>query len=125
MSPVLFLFVIQAFLETLQLKTEPILFSHFPENKNGNLRTCKGRLLSQNTKAKGSLFNFNASFYVDDSFFCFQTKQELHQAATDLNKHFSRFGLIMHLGSNTSKSKSEAMFFPATLKQAKLEALEN
>ena len=31
----------------------------------------------------------------------------------------SHFGLIMHLGSNTVKSKSEAMFFPASLKQAR------
>jgi hypothetical protein len=125
MSPVLFLFMMQAFLETLQLKSEPILFSHFPKNKNGNLHTCKGRLLSQNTKAKGSLFSFDVSFYIDGSFFCFQTKQELHQAAINLNKHFSRFGLVMHISSNASKSKSEAMFFPTTLKQAKLEALEN
>jgi hypothetical protein len=31
----------------------------------------------------------------------------------------------MHICSNTSESKSKAMFFPATLKQAKLEALES
>ncbi len=61
--------MMQAFLETLQLKSQPILFSHFPQNKNGNLHTCKGRLLSQNTKAKGSLFSFNSSYYDDDSFF--------------------------------------------------------
>jgi hypothetical protein len=29
----------------------------------------------------------------------------------------------MHVGSSTSKSKSEAMFFPASLKQAKTEVL--
>ncbi len=31
----------------------------------------------------------------------------------------------MHIGSNDTKSKSEAMFFPSTLKQAKLEVLND
>ena len=62
--------------------------------------TCKGRLLSQPTSAKGKPFQFCSSFYV-------------------------RFGLIMHLGSETSKSKSEAMFFPASLKQARDELDNN
>jgi hypothetical protein len=45
----------------------------------------------------------------------------LYEAANILNKQFSCFGLTMHLGSSTSKSKSEAMFFPASLKEAKLQ----
>jgi len=118
-SSVLFLFVIQAFLDTLQLKTQPSQFAYFPENKNNNSKSQKGRLLSQNTTAKGSPFFFNSFFYVDDSFFLFNSRSELHQAIIELDKHFSRFGLIMHLGSNTVKSKSEAMFFPASLKQAR------
>ncbi len=55
MSPILFLFIIQAFRDTLNLEGQPIQFSHFPENKNGNTKTCKGRLLSQNPSAKGSV----------------------------------------------------------------------
>ena len=125
MSPVLFLFVIQAFLDTLQLSSRPTRYSYFPENKNGNLNTTKGRLISQNTSAKGSLFEFTSSFYVDDSFFVFETRQELLQAITELDKHFARFGLIMHLGSETTKSKSEAMFFPTSLKQARSDQTNN
>jgi hypothetical protein len=75
MSPVLFLYVIHAFTETLRLDAHPTQFAFFPENKNGNLSTCKGRLLSQCTSAKGKPFHFNSSFYVDDSFFIFQTRQ--------------------------------------------------
>jgi len=52
MSSVLFLFVIQAFLDTLKLQAQPVQYAFFPENKNGNLATIKGRLLSQNTSAK-------------------------------------------------------------------------
>ena len=114
MFPVLFRFVIQAsFLDTLQIQSQPVQFSYFPENKNGNSNTCKDRLLSQNNTAKGTTFSFNSSFYIDDSFFVFQTHQELLQAIIDLNKHFARFGLIMHLGSDNIKSKSEAMYFSA------------
>ena len=118
MSPVLFLFVIQAFVDTLNLNIQPTQFAYFPENKNGNLATIKGRLLSQDTSAKGTPLPFNTSFYVDDSFFLFSTKQELQQAIETLDKHFARFGLIMHLGSKKQKSKSEAMYFPPSLQQA-------
>ena len=125
MSAVLFLYVIHAFTETLRIDAQPTQFAFFPENKNGNLSTCKGRLLSQSSTAKGKPFYFNSSFYVDDSFFIFQTRHELLQTIIQLDKHFSRFGLIMHLGSEKSKSKSEAMFFPASLKQAKNESDNN
>jgi hypothetical protein len=118
MSSVLFLFVMQAFLDTLQLDAQPIQFSYFPENKNGNLATCKGRLLEQSTTAKGTPFDFCSSFYVDDSFFIFNNKQELHDSQVQLNKHFARFSLTMHVGSSTTKSKTECIFFPATLKLA-------
>ncbi len=121
MSPVLFLFVIQAFLDTLKLKSQKINFAYFPENKNGKAETAKGRLVNQNTKAKGVAFELQSSFYVDDSFFVFQNKDELHEAAGVLNNHFTRLGLKMHLGSDSSKSKSEAMYFPASLKEAKMQ----
>jgi hypothetical protein len=62
---------------------------------------------------------------IDDGFFIFQNREELHQATINLNANFAKFGLTMHIGSNAAKSKSEAMFFPATLKQAKLEVCNN
>ena len=125
MLPILFLFVMQAFLDTLQLPTPPGLFSHFPENKNGNPSSQKGCLLSQNPRAKGTPFAFSSSFYVDDSFFLFQSKSQLEQAVAELDKHFARFGLIMHLGTAKVRSKSEAMYFPPSLKQAREEFEKN
>jgi hypothetical protein len=124
MSPILFLFVIQAFLETLKIDTQPIRFSYFPENKNGNHKTCKGRLLSQNPSAKGTSFDFQTSFFVDDSFFLFHDCQELQKAIAKLDSHFARFGLIMHLGNGNKKSKSRCMYFPASLKDAVTQARE-
>ncbi len=119
MSLVLFLFVIEAFVDTFRLRAQPATFAYFPESKNGKLETVKGRLINQNTMAKGTAFDLQTSFYVDDSFFVFQSRDELCNAISKLDKHFSRFGLTMHLGSDTAKSKSEVMFFPASLKQAK------
>jgi len=124
MSPVLFLFVMHAFLQTLQLKCQPVHFTYFPDNKNGNLNSQKGRLLGQSSKAKGMPFSFSSSFYIDDSFL-FQSKEHLHQAIIELDKRFARFSLIMHLGSSKTKSKPEAMFFPTSLKQAKEEFDQN
>ena len=62
---------------------------------------------------------------MDDSFFVFETRQELLQAITELDKHFARIGLIIHLGSEATKSKSEAMFFPTSLKQARSDQTNN
>ena len=76
MSATLFLYVIHAFTETLHIDAHPTQFAFFPEYKNGNLSTCKGRLLSQSSTAKGKPFYFNSSFYVDNSFFIFQTRHD-------------------------------------------------
>jgi hypothetical protein len=46
MSPIFFLFVMQAFLDTIECNVQQPEFSFFPENKNGNLQTCKGKLLN-------------------------------------------------------------------------------
>jgi hypothetical protein len=51
--------------------------------------------------------------------FLFSTQNELEEAASKLQKHFERFGLIMHVGNSTTESKSEAMYFPPSLAEAK------
>ncbi len=107
------------FLDTIEINAQQIEFSFFPENKNGKLQTCKGRLLNQNTSAKGKTFYFRNALYVDDSMFLFNTRTELEETANRLQKHFARFGLIMHVGNSTTKSKSEAMYFPPSLAEAR------
>jgi hypothetical protein len=90
-----------------------------PPQKNGNLKNCKGRLLSQKSSAKGLPFEFRTSFFIYDSFFLIKNQPELQKAIAHLNSHFARFGLIMHLGNKSTNSKSECMYFPASLKDAK------
>jgi hypothetical protein len=118
MSLVLLLFVMQMFLDILSLDAQPIQYSYFPENKNGNMSTCNGRLLGQNSTVKGTPFDFHSSFCVDNSFFMFNNRHQLYNALILLNKHCACFGLSMHIGSSTTKSKTECMFFPATLNLA-------
>ena len=42
--------------------------------------------------------------------FLFSTQNDLEEAVSKLQEHFERFGLIMHVGNSTTKSKSEAMY---------------
>jgi len=118
MAPVLFLFVMQAFADTLStpLQAENI---DAPEYRYHPHRARPyGRLLSQSTTAKGRTFHLSQLFYVDDGAFLFRSRDDLEKGANVLYAHFARFGLIMHIGSDTDKSKSEAMFFPPDLSPA-------
>ena len=55
---------------------------------------------------------------MDDRTFLFETMEELTGATQTIYDHFNCFGLQMHVGSKNQKSKTEAMFFPAALKEA-------
>jgi hypothetical protein len=71
-----------------------------------------GRKVTQNSTALE--FSFDKSLYADD-----KTKSA-DSRDNDLQKNlelifsvFKQFGLICHVGRNGSKSKTEAMYFPA------------
>jgi hypothetical protein len=49
----------------------------------------------------------------------FQNYQELQNAIAKIDNHFARFGLTMHLGNGSTKSKTECMYFSPTLKDVK------
>ena len=59
-----------------------------------------------------TLFNLWASLYADDCAIFFKTRQDLITGSTYLFSHLARFGLHMHVGRGSTKSKTEAMFFP-------------
>ena len=48
----------------------------------------------------------------------------MEKAAQTIHDHFKRFGLQMHVGSKETNSKTEAMYFPSSLKEA-TENMEN
>jgi exonuclease III len=116
MAPVLFLFLMQALSETLERewKENNIAipeFKHFP--KSG-----KGRLLGQDWRAKGMTFQMYYLLYVDDGAFNFENKEDMIKASKLIRDTMKRFGLIMHIGENGGKSKTEAMYYPPTLEEA-------
>ena len=100
-APVLFLFLLMAFAQTLeQFWDVPIPEYVYPlENNAGQLRrqksTKQGRLLT--------LFYF---LYVDDGAFLFETREDLAKGAQLLFDHFARFGLIMHIGARLGHFKN-------------------
>ena len=121
LAPVLFLFVMQAAMETLDNVwrehniTTPS-FSWQPEVED---EPNAGTLTGQNPKRTGSLFDFWRSLYADDGAFIYASREDMIQGTSLLHAHFKRFGMLMHTGTratatrNGSKSKTEAMFFPS------------
>jgi hypothetical protein len=109
----------QAFLDTLKTKVKPTEFRFFKPPKNGNPKAINGRLIGQPASSKGIPFNFNNVFFVDDSIFITNNHADLETLMPILAQHFQRLGMQVHMGSNNTKSKTEAMFFPSSLKEAK------
>ena len=77
----------------------------------------KGRLTKQPTQSKGNTIKVDNLLYVDDRAFVCTNLQSLKTLIQALFTHLAKFGLIIHVGTTTEKSKSVAMYFPATLKE--------
>jgi len=110
MAAILFLFHMQACLETLDL--EGVEFqtpSARFEKINKTMRTTGVRW--QNTR-EWDRFRLMVSLYADDAGLVFDSRAKLQEATERLFSHFKRFGLTMHVGRNGSASKTEAMYFP-------------
>ena len=80
-------------------------------------------------RTKGKLLKVSELFFVDDGAFLFSNREDLQKGVEAIHKHFVRFGQIMHIGKinedNTRmKSKTVAMYFPATRKESETDALQ-
>jgi hypothetical protein len=64
-------------------------------------------------------------FFVVDSVFITNDRTDLEILTPILAHHFQRLGMQMHVGHNNTKSKTEAIFFPNSLKEAKKLITEN
>ena len=115
MAPLLFLFLMQAFAETLVDSWEEADIEVPTFNYHRNRDNPIGRLVNQRSQSKGTLLRLNNLLYVDDGAFIFTNKANMIKAAEIIYKHFARFGLIMHIGRDGKKSKTEAMYFPPKL----------
>ena len=113
MAPVLFLFVMQAAMETLESVygehgVEPLRFCTAPDSV----------ITGRSPHADGDTFVVRWTLYADDAGGGFQSRADLERGARLLKAHLARFGLEMHCGradadgNVVAKSKTEAMFFP-------------
>ena len=114
LAPILFLFVIQAAMETL----EPIFEEHGIEKPA--FRTADDDVIvGRKVDEEGETFHLWASLYADDAGLPFTSRADLELGTRLLKQHLERFGLVMHCGTMkpdgtpAKKSKTEAMFYPA------------
>ena len=63
-------------------------------------------------KRKATSFEFFASLFADDCAVLFESHKDMVIGMDYMYQHFLKFGLEIHLGRGTAKSKTEAMFFP-------------
>jgi hypothetical protein len=59
-----------------------------------------------------SAYEIFQCLYVDDGAFPFDTQDSLSKGMNLVFKHFTRFGLEMHIGRNGGESKTECVFYP-------------
>ena len=116
MSPVLFLFIMSAFAETLEQEweTASIPKASFYHTPLDNLQ--KGQLISHPTSKSylrvSDIFKIIQTLFVDDGAFIFESREDLTKGLEILKKVFDYFGLEMHLGKGNKASKTECVYFP-------------
>jgi len=109
-GPILFLFIMQAALETMDW---PVAKPQFCTSRTKCKTTGEnhGRKIDHEHKTTFT-FELWASLFADDCAVLFESREDMIEGMEYLYKHLRRFGLHMHLGRNGQASKTESMFFP-------------
>lgn len=103
-GPVLFLFIMQAAMETMAW---PVAKPEFRTRADG---VTSGE--STYRKRGASTFEHWTSLFADDCAIFFESRADMLTGTSYLFNHLRKFGLQMHVGSGPTASKTEAMFFP-------------
>jgi len=118
MAPVLFLFLMTAFAETLEIvwKEQNIEVVTVRSVTDEDFASGKGVVKSHKPdqyKSPGlTAFEIIQCLYVDDGAFIFGTREDMTEGLQLVYDHFARFGLEMHIGRGETQSKTECVFFP-------------
>ena len=118
MAPVLFIFLMNAFAESLEAVWEKEGLGNILFHRASDLEFENGQLISHSRKKldKGNIFRIIQSLYVDDGAFVLSSRNQLSIGSNLIFKHFARFGLEMHIGrvvdGKRKASKTEFVFFP-------------
>ena len=112
LSPTLFLFVMQACLETLEKTMPEDSKLQFQTDTRTGVRG--GKVSGTDWTNQGEFtFSFWASLYADDAATPLASRAALLSATNAIYDHLRKFGLLMHVGSDGKRSKTEAMYCPA------------
>ena len=105
-GPVLFLFIMQAAMETLE-RPDGVSKPEFMTREYG-------KITGERTSRVRDAYSFElwTSLFADDCFLLFQSRDELIQGSSRIFAHLRKFGLCMHVGRGDAASKTEAMYFP-------------
>ncbi|KAL7516256.1 hypothetical protein ACHAWF_000038 [Thalassiosira exigua] len=118
MAPVLFLFLITAFSESLEVvwkhnKIEVVtLKSVTEEDFVQGKGAIKSHTIAQYQERSLTAVEIIQCLYVDDGAFIFESRNGIEKEENLIYDHFARFGLEMHIGNETTESKTECVFPP-------------
>ncbi|MGH3055908.1 MAG: RNA-directed DNA polymerase, partial [Gaiellaceae bacterium] len=118
LSPVLFLFAMQAALELAEKNWPATIptFEWFPQSRKDGLP--EGYLTQRiDSKSAASLFEYYRSLFADDAAFMFQSREDAKKGTQHLINAFAAFGLEVHVGRRTAdgtakESKTKYVHFP-------------
>jgi len=118
MAPVLFLFIMSAFAETLEVAWKEAGIDVCTVRSVAGTRLTAGNRKIQGHSPKEYLAHDLTTveifqcLYVDDGAFIFSSRDNLIRGIDLIRHHFARLGLEMHIGRGTAPSKMECVFFP-------------
>jgi len=122
MAPVLFLFLMNAFAESLEkiwelkgLERVTVVRASDEDFENG-IGIVRGHTPKQYQSSKLVILSIFQCLFVDDGAFPFNSREQLALGCEVIYDHFARFGLEMHIGRTVNgketASKTECVFFP-------------
>ena len=104
MAPVLFLFLMNAFADSLEkiwkskgLERVQVVRASDEDFENG-IGIVRGHTPSQYRSSKLDILSIFQCLYVDDGAFPFNSREQLALGCEVIYDHFARFGLEMHIG---------------------------
>ena len=115
MAPVLFLFMVMAFVKTLEKKWIKAGLQMVTLKQYSHSPRDVGRITGHKEKnfAQGNLLVLFCVLYVDYGAFSFENCSHLSRDMSLIFSHFTRFVLNVHIGKGDKASKTECVFFPA------------
>ena len=104
LAPILFLFIMQAAMETLEAvwsehSIQAPNISWDPDRNDGSIN---GTMTDQPTYRTGTIFQFFCLLYADDHTFKFSSRDNTINGVSLLHLHYQQFGLLMHVGTRAT-----------------------